>query len=108
MGMVLEGFFVVALLLAAMWLWSVRGSVRKDVTDTRAQEAKATLARERAAREARLYQDGEPLRCLGCEAQFLGPLSDTGCPQCHLSALVVTESDYERGRQAAAQQAQDT
>lgn len=101
MGLVLEGLFALALIAAAVWLWSVRGSVTKDADDARQQAARDTQARARAQREARLYASGVLLRCLGCDLQFAGPLAEDGCPQCHLASLVVAEDEYQAGRQAA-------
>ncbi len=101
MGLVLEGLFALAVVLALVWLWTVRGSVGKDVDAARQQAVQVAQGQERAAREARLYQPGISLRCLGCDARFLGPLGETGCPQCHLASLVVTEDEFERGRQAS-------
>ncbi len=101
MGLVLEGLFALAIVLALAWLWTVRESVGKDIGAAREQAAREAQARERDARQARLYRTSEPLRCLGCEARFLGPLGEDGCPQCHLAALVVTEEEGERGRLAA-------
>lgn len=101
MGLVLEGLFALAVIIALVWLWSVRGSVGKDAEAARQQAAQETQTREREARQARLYRAGEPLHCLGCDAQFVGPLGEDGCPQCHLAALVITQEEWERGRQAA-------
>lgn len=100
MGLVIEGLFALALIVVALWLWSLRSSVAQDQAERQRIQIEAQQARERAAREARLYRKGEKLRCLGCEAQFLGPLPDTGCPQCHIASLVVTEREYQQGKQA--------
>lgn len=101
MGLVIEGLFALAVILVALWLWSLRDSVVKDRAASEQRRREEEAARERAAREARLYRTGEALRCLGCGATFAGPLSDTGCPQCHLASFVVTERDYQREQRAA-------
>jgi len=100
MGLVLEGFLALAVIVTLAWLWTVRGSVGKDAEMARQASVQAAQARERAAREARLYRTGEPLHCLGCDTRFFGPLGEDGCPKCHLAALVVTEDEFECGRQA--------
>jgi hypothetical protein len=102
MGFVVEALFGVGVLCAVAWIASLRKSVRGDEAAAREARRRAAEARERAEREARLYRDGEPLRCMGCDATFPGPLTDTGCPRCGMSALVVTEADYRQGKQAAA------
>lgn len=96
MGLVIEGLFALGVVLVFCWLWSLRGSVVKDQAEARRRQEEECAAQERAKREARLYRKGEKLRCLGCGATFLGPLPDTGCPECHLSALVVTGRDHQR------------
>jgi Ni/Co efflux regulator RcnB len=101
MGLILEGLSAVCLVLLIVWLLSLRGSVGRDQTEAAARQAQEQVLREQIKRDARLHRKGEKLRCLGCENAFLGPLPDTGCPHCHLSALVVTEHDYQKGRHAA-------
>ena len=93
MEFVMAGLFALAVALIGLWAWSLSASARRDRQEA---QARAREEQERAAeaeREARLYRPGEPLQCLGCGYKFLGPLPDTGCPQCHLSALVVTEAE---------------
>ncbi len=102
MGLVMEGLFALGVILVALWLWSLRGSLVRDQAEARKRRAEEQAAQERAKRDARLYRKGEKLRCLGCGARFLGPLPDTGCPQCHLASLVVTERDFARDQQDAA------
>ena len=102
MGLVIEGLFALGVILLALWLWSLRGSVQKDQAEARRRRTEEQAAQEQTRREAKLYRKGVKLRCLGCGATFLGPLPDTGCPQCHLASLVVTERDFERDQQDAA------
>lgn len=96
--MVVEGFFALAVVLALAWVWVVVNSVVKDIVAARKAAAQTAQTRERDARTARLYRTGEKLHCLGCGAQFAGPLGEDGCPQCHLAVLVVTEDEYRRGQ----------
>lgn len=90
------GDFVLALLLLGGGLWVLLlQSARKDRADADRRDAadgrKAAAARE----EARKYQPGTALVCLGCDARFLGPLSDAGCPRCQRSALVMTQAQLD-------------
>lgn len=101
MGLVIEGMFALAAVLALAWLWTMRGSVGRDMEAQKRQAVQVKQVQERMAREAKLYQPGVALRCLGCDARFVGPLSETGCPQCHLASLVVTEDECRSGRQAS-------
>lgn len=96
MELVMGGFFTLGLVLVGLWAWSLAASARRDRQEAQAREREAQEKRERAAREARLYRRGERLQCLGCGHTFLGPLTDEGCPQCHLAALVVTEAEARK------------
>ncbi len=89
MELIFDGMFAMGLLLAGFWVWSVRQSVTRD-------RAEAEKAKEQAEREARLHRKGERLRCLSCEKTFRGPLSETGCPRCHLSSFVVPEAGCQQ------------
>ncbi len=93
MGFVIDGFLVVGVIVIGLWLWSLRSSAVQDAAEARAQAKLAEEARERDLREARLARPGEPLRCLNCNQSFLGPMADTGCPSCHMSAFVIPEHD---------------
>ncbi len=106
MGLVLEGFLALAVVVALAWQWSLRGSVGKDMEAYRQAAEQKVQARERARQTARLYRTEEPLRCLGCGACFGGPLGERGCPKCHLAVLVVTEKEYERGQQTPPHEAE--
>lgn len=101
MGLIIEGLVALCLALLVFWLLSLRSSAARDRAEAQRRQTQEQEARDRAEREARLYRQGEKLRCLGCEKTFTGPLSDTGCPHCHLSALVVPESDPRAGPQTA-------
>lgn len=106
MGFVIEALFVVGVASAVVWALGLRKAATKDRADAREQQKKAEEASARTEREARLLRPGEPLRCLGCDTTFAGPLTAQGCPNCHSSALVVAEEDFRRGKQAAAEAAE--
>ena len=93
MEFVMGGLFALGIVLLALWAWSLAASARRDrqEAEARAREEQERHARE--AQEARMRRKGERLQCLGCGRKFLGPLTDDGCPQCHLSALVVTQAE---------------
>lgn len=99
MGLVIESVFALGVILLALWLWSLRASIVRDQAEARRRQEEEQAAQEQAGREAKLHRKGEKLHCLGCGTTFPGPLSDTGCPQCHLSSLVVTKRDYLRQQQ---------
>ncbi len=103
MGLVFEGLFALGLVVFVVWLLTLRRSVGQDQAEAEAQQRREQQAREREERDARLFRPGEPLRCLGCDTTFLGPLPDTGCPRCHLATLVVPEQDYQQARQNVAE-----
>lgn len=88
------GDFVLAFLLVGGGLLALfLQSTRKDRKEA---EKKAGLARQEQAaarEEKRKYQPGARLICLGCETRFPGPLTDAGCPQCHLLSLVVVAEE---------------
>lgn len=86
------GDFVLVLLVVGggLALLFVR-STRKDHQDRAIQAEHARREWAAAAEEARKYQAGARLVCLSCDTHFTGPLTDTGCPMCHLASLVVTE-----------------
>ena len=84
MELVMGGLSALAIVLIVLWALSLKSSVAHD--------REAAAERERAAR---LYQKGVRLRCLGCGQKFGGPLTNAGCPKCHLAAFVVTEADYK-------------
>ncbi len=91
MEFLMGGLFALGLVLVGLWAWSLSASTHKDRQEAQVRAREERERRAQAERETRLYRPGEPLRCLACGRRFLGPLPDTGCPQCHLSALVVTE-----------------
>ena len=104
MELIVDGMFAAGLLLALFWGLSVRQSLTRDraaAEETRRQaEREAEDARRQAEREARLARVGEPLRCLGCDETFPGPLGPDGCPRCRLTSLVVPESECpQKGHQ---------
>lgn len=96
MALVIDGLLVLAIIVAVVWLWGLKNSAAGDAAAAREREREADEVKRQAEREKHLARTGERLRCLGCDADFRGPLTDTGCPQCHLSSLVVTEDEYRR------------
>ncbi len=95
MQLVLDGLFTLGAAFLTFWLWSLRGSVTRD---KKVAEQETEAARKQAEHEARLTRKGEPLRCLGCDKKFRGPLLDTGCPCCHSASFVTPESEYQEKR----------
>ncbi len=93
--------FLVGVACGAAWLLSLRKSVAKDAAAARERQKQADAEKARAERAAKLLRPGEALRCLGCDTTFEGPLTSAGCPRCGLSALVVAEEDYRKGKRAA-------
>lgn len=90
MGLVIEGCAALAFVLLVLWLLSLYRSFLQDRALAAQEQQAQQEAQQRMEREARLLRPGEPLKCLSCGAAFVGPLSDTGCPQCHLASFVVS------------------
>jgi hypothetical protein len=72
-------------------------SVISSIKDRR--QANQELARKatdalKGEWEAKRFETNVPLICLNCEAKFKGPLTPSGCPQCNMSSLVITEEEY--------------
>lgn len=103
MGFVIDGFIAIAFAVLVIWLASLFKSISKDQIAAREQAKQQERTREYAERQAELYRTREKLRCLGCDHSFSGPLPDSGCPNCRIAALVVTEREFQSGRQAARQ-----
>ena len=88
------GDFILAFLLAGGGLLALFiTSARKDREAAEKKAAQAKQEKAAALEEARKYQPGARLICLGCETRFPGPLSDSGCPHCHLLSLVVVAEE---------------
>lgn len=96
MQLVFDGMLTCGIVLVGLWLWSLRGSITRDKTEA---EIARRESREKAVREARLARKGEPLRCVSCEKTFRGPLTDRGCPHCHLASFVLPEAEYQEKRE---------
>ena len=99
MGLVIEGLFALALALVLLWLLSLYHSLTQDRLKTAEELRQQQEAEKRTEREARLLRPAEPLQCLSCGTVFAGPLSDTGCPQCHLASFVVPAADTQETSQ---------
>lgn len=84
-------FILVALLIGGGLLALFLQSAKKDRVAAAQKLAQSQKEQEATRDESRKYQPGVRLLCLGCETRFLGPLTDAGCPRCHLLSLVVTE-----------------
>lgn len=86
MALVIEALFSMGLLIAVIWAVSLWRSASRD----RAAAADALEKAEReAAMEAAVAAPGKRLHCMNCDHQFIGPMPEDGCPNCHLSTLVV-------------------
>jgi len=85
-------FVLAALLIGGGLLALFLNSAKKDRAAAALKLAQSLKEQEAAREESRKYQSGVRLICLGCEARFLGPLTDAGCPGCHLLSLVVAET----------------
>ena len=96
MEFVMGGLVALGVALLGFWAWSLSASARRDREEAQQREREEQERQERTAREARLRRRGVPLECLGCGHRFRGPLTDDGCPQCHLAALVVTEAEARK------------
>jgi len=99
MGFVMAGLAAVLVVVAVVWLLSLKKSASLDRDEAVRSQAAAAEAARRAEEEAKLYREGESLHCLGCGAEFPGPLSDEGCPKCHIASLVVTEAQFRADQQ---------
>ena len=71
-------------------------SARKDRADAQKSDLRARDEAAAAREEARKYEAGTGLVCLGCGKHFKGPLTERGCPDCRLSSLVLTEAQFEQ------------
>ena len=91
------GDFVLAfVLLGGVLLALFLQSVKKDREDAAMKDSQAREKDAAAQEEARKFRAGTNLICLSCGTHFLSPLTDAGCPQCHLSVLVVTDSQFRK------------
>jgi rubrerythrin len=91
MGFILDMFGALAIAAVLIWVWFMSKSMARDreaALESRKQE-EAHLKDE--ILQKRLARPGEPLRCMGCDLRFDGPLPDTGCPRCHVASLVVPD-----------------
>ncbi len=88
------GDFVLAFLLAGGGLLALfLQSAKKDREAAARKAAQARQEQAAAQEESRKHQPGARLICLGCETRFPGPLTDAGCPHCHLLSLVVVAEE---------------
>ena len=87
-------FVFVFVALGGMLLLFFLQSARKDRADAQKSDLRARDEAAAAREEARKYEAGTRLVCLGCGKHFKGPLAETGCPDCRLSSLVLTEAQF--------------
>jgi heme exporter protein D len=99
MELVLSGLAALGLGVVVLFVVSLRSSLARDKIAAEKARAEAKEARMNAARKAALARKGTWLRCLGCEARFRGPLKPTGCPDCGLESLVITEAEYRERKE---------
>jgi hypothetical protein len=92
MSLILSALFTVGLVAVLIWAAAL---VRTADSERRAARALADEERKRLATDVELHKPDAPLRCLNCGAAFIGPLTEDGCPKCHLGSLVVTELEYQ-------------
>lgn len=96
MGFVIEGFVIVLIVTILLGLVLMKKSVKLDDTAHGLRLDAERKAREEARADARKYEPGEPLVCLNCTNKFKGPLTESGCPACRNSTLVLTEAQYAK------------
>jgi Zn finger protein HypA/HybF involved in hydrogenase expression len=99
MGLVVGDLLILTAIVTAGGLVALAISKRKDATLLEQDRLRRLHETERAKREAKLYEDGIPLICIGCETKFVGPLTSSGCPTCHSTTLVVTEQEMNASRE---------
>lgn len=94
MGLVISTCFTIGFILILCWLYSLYKSYLADRIELRKQENEQALKEELERKERLLYQEGVMLHCMNCGTAFPGPLTDMGCPECHISSLVITEEEF--------------
>ena len=91
------GDFVLAFaLLGGGLLALLLRSAKKDREDAKVKAAQACEQQAAAQEEARKFRAGASLVCLSCGTHFPSPLTDAGCPECHLSVLVMTDVQFRK------------
>ncbi len=88
-------FVLVLVVVGGVLLALFLQSARKDRADAQKSDLRARDEAAAAREEARKYEAGTRLVCLGCGKHFKGPLTERGCPDCRLSSLVLTEAQFE-------------
>lgn len=105
MGPLLEALFALAVVVAGVWFVIV---ARTEAAERQEAELAAAEKERRRRHDEKIDIPGEPLRCLNCDTCFEGPVTDDGCPSCHLATLIVTEEEYEHERRQTIQEVRDT
>jgi len=96
MGLVI-GDLAIALVIALLIGFAVlRSSIKRDSQEAQRSAAERNSQIQQEMFLAARYKPGVPLMCAGCNTQFPGPLTDSGCPKCHSETLVLTMEEYEQ------------
>jgi hypothetical protein len=93
MGFILLTIIAILLVYVIFWGFSLWESVQRDKSEAKQASVEAKLATERLAKDNLRYTPGVALICLDCNHRFSGPLTDSGCPNCHREALVVLATE---------------
>ena len=93
MGVVIGDLVLLLVLVSVIGALFLKQSKSKDNVEAKAEREKRRQAMLKAQREAKRYAEGTPLVCLNCDTKFKGPLTNTGCPKCHMTTLVMTEEE---------------
>jgi hypothetical protein len=96
MGIVIGDLLVLLTLAGVGGFFIYTKSERRDRHQQQKLRETEAEALKKAEMDAKRYEAGIPLICLGCETRFLGPLSGDGCPNCHVLSLVVTQDQITK------------
>ncbi len=100
MGTVTFDLFAVILLVSFLLVYLLKISRNRDRQEILDRQRRTADEQQLHENIAKLYQAGIPLICLGCNTRFEGPMPSDGCPQCHMSTLVVTMDEYNKSVEA--------
>ncbi|MBC8137589.1 MAG: hypothetical protein H8F28_17035, partial [Fibrella sp.] len=79
---ILPGILLIGAIALAIWALFFRAVLNQERTVREARQRNADFERW-------LSTPREPLYCVACLEIFAGPLPGTGCPKCHVRALVI-------------------
>ena len=94
MELVVASFVAAVVIALVVWLLIVSRAVEADSAKDRAAKQEQAVIDRALDRDRRMRLSGSPIRCLGCNTTFNGPLTDAGCPNCHSAAFVIPEDEY--------------